>query len=87
MFIALNPSEYIDTKYSPKDMSDVKKYEDTPMLVKIKSLRGVKFAKELIDALCSKLGIEKAPIALDADSEIAVTENNEFNFNNFVSNC
>ena len=49
MFVALNPKDYEDSKYFPKDFSDVKKYEDTPMMVKIKSTRGVKFAKELID--------------------------------------
>ncbi len=49
MFIALPFSEYVGTKYFPKDFSQVKKYESTPMMVKVKSNRGVKFAKELID--------------------------------------
>ncbi len=85
MFIALSPSEFYGTKYSPKDMGDVKKYEDTPMLVKIKSPRGVKFAKELIDLLCAKLGIEKAPVNLTINNEVAFTENDEINFGNFAS--
>ena len=49
MFIALDPKEYAESKYFPKDFSDFKKYKDTPMMVKIKSSRGVKFAKELIE--------------------------------------
>lgn len=57
MFVALNPADYEDTKYFPKDFSDVKKYADTPMMVKIKSTRGVKFAKELIDVAFE--GIQK----------------------------
>ena len=49
MYIDLPYSEYAESKYYPKDFSSVKKFEDTPMMVKVKSLRGVKFAKELID--------------------------------------
>lgn len=51
MFCALDPDEYANTKYYPKDVSGVKKYEATPMMIKIKSERGVKFAKELIDVM------------------------------------
>lgn len=51
MFCALDPDEYANTKYYPKDVSGVKKYEATPMMVKVKSERGVKFAKELIDVM------------------------------------
>ncbi len=87
MYIALTPSEFIDTKYSPKDVSDVKKYEDTPMLVKIKSVRGVKFAKELIDLLCLNLNIEKLPATLNFSDEVAISNDNleGVDFKNFVS--
>lgn len=51
MFCALDPDEYANTKYYPKDVSGVKKYEATPMMIKVKSERGVKFAKELIDVM------------------------------------
>ena len=54
-YFALDPADYADTKYYPHDMSDKKKFEETPMMVKIKSERGVKFAKELIDVICSDL--------------------------------
>ncbi len=49
MFLALNPKDYEDSKYYPKDMSATKKFEETPMMVKIKSGRGLKYAKELIE--------------------------------------
>ena len=55
MFCALDPDEYANTKYYPKDVSGVKKYEATPMMVKVKSERGVKFAKELIDVMFKDL--------------------------------
>ena len=51
MFCALDPVEYANTKYYPKDVSGVKKYEATPMMIKVKSERDVKFAKELIDVM------------------------------------
>ncbi len=60
MFIALSPTDYENTKYFPKDFSDVKKYADTPMMVKIKSSRGVKFAEELIDVVFE--GVERKTI-------------------------
>ena len=49
LYLALKYEDYANTKYHPKDASDIKKYENTPMYVKIKSSRAVKFAKELID--------------------------------------
>ncbi len=58
-YLALNPEDYADTKYYPHDMGDKKKFEDTPMMVKIKSERGVKFAKELIDIICKDLPAKK----------------------------
>lgn len=54
-FYALNPSEYVDTKFFAKDMSDVKKYEATPTMIKIKSERGLKRAIELADILFGQL--------------------------------
>ena len=54
-YLALNPADYADTKYFPHDMSDKKKFENTPMMIKVKSERGVKFAKELFDVICHDL--------------------------------
>jgi len=51
MFTSLDFKAYENTKYHPRFMGDVKKYEDTPTMVKIKSTRAVKFAKELIDEI------------------------------------
>ena len=51
LYLALNPKDYVNTKYYAKDVSDVKKYKDTPTLVKIKSARGTKYAIELINKL------------------------------------
>ncbi len=59
MYIDLPYSEYEGTKYYPKDFSSVKKFEDTPMMVKVKSNRGVKFAKELISVALNDLGDKK----------------------------
>ena len=72
MFVALNPLDYADSKYFPKDFSDVKKYVDTPMMVKVKSERGVKFAKELIDVVFE--GIERRIIKEELTPPTAVIE-------------
>ncbi len=62
-FFALNPSDYLDSKYYVHDMSEVKKYEATPMMIKIKSERGLKHAIELADVLFSELPKKKDYVA------------------------
>ena len=51
MYLALDPQQYVGTKYAAKDMSQVKKYASVPVRVKIKSPRSVKFANELVEKL------------------------------------
>ncbi|MBP5466850.1 MAG: hypothetical protein J6Y43_04750, partial [Clostridia bacterium] len=58
-YFALDPKKYQGTKYYPHDMSKKKKFADTPMMVKIKSARGAKFVKELVDAVCEGLSVRK----------------------------
>ena len=50
LYLALNPEE-VAAKYYAKNVNDVKKYQDTPTMVKVKSARGAKYAIELIDKL------------------------------------
>ncbi|MBE6624694.1 MAG: hypothetical protein E7622_03505 [Ruminococcaceae bacterium] len=57
MYIALDPNEFDKAKYH-HDAVDAKIFEDVPMLVKIKSGLGLRKAKELVDILMAKLGIE-----------------------------
>lgn len=59
VFFALNPKDYQNTKYYPRDMGAKRKFADTPMMVKVKSQRGVKFAKELMDEVCAGLEAKK----------------------------
>ena len=67
LYLALDPKEFENTKYFVKDVSDKKKYEAVPCMVKVRSARGVKFAKELIDILSEqaqlvKLEAPKTPV-------------------------
>lgn len=48
VYLALNPDEYSITKYHHKYVGDVKAYESTPMMVKVKSNMGLKKAVSLI---------------------------------------
>ena len=45
---ALNPDNYTDTKYHGIDMSDKKRFEKTPMMYKLSSMRRVDYARYLI---------------------------------------
>lgn len=60
LYLALDPQEFKDTKYFASDESEVKRYETVPLRVKVKSERGVKFAKELIDILAERAGLNRA---------------------------
>lgn len=59
VFFALNPKDYQNTKYYPRDMGSKRKFADTPMMIKVKSSRGVKFAKELMNEVCAELDAKK----------------------------
>lgn len=47
--LALDPAAYPVSKYHPVDCSEIKRFADVPMRLKIRSDRAVKYALELID--------------------------------------
>ncbi len=56
LYLALEPKEFAESKYSFTDVHDVSKYKGVPMRLKIKSDRAVRWAKELIAAMAEKHG-------------------------------
>ena len=68
---ALDPAEYEDTKYRGKDVSAVKRFADTPMLLKLTSPRKVKYALYLISRLAEKFGLEKSNTEVNTEVERA----------------
>lgn len=48
LFLALDPKNYVDTKYIIDDKSEVAAYEKTPLLYRIKNDRRLNYSKELI---------------------------------------
>ena len=58
VYLALDPKEYEDTKYRFEDASEVKKYADVPMRLRVKNNLNEKYAMELIDILMEKMGLE-----------------------------
>ena len=59
LFLALNPSDYKDTKYKVKDMSAVASNKELSTMYKINLPRRVEYAKDLISDVMKKYGIEK----------------------------
>ncbi len=55
LYLALDPAEFKDSKYFFTDLSE--KSNEYPMLIKVKSNRGLKYAIELIEILAEKLGL------------------------------
>lgn len=56
--LAMDPKT-ADPKYHAKDMSEVRRFEKTPMLMRVTSQRKVKYATQLLTALFSEAGIKK----------------------------
>ncbi len=59
VYLGLDPKEYNANKYHFVDVSDKPKLDKVPMLLKVKSERGLKYALELIEEMMNKLGMEK----------------------------
>ncbi len=57
LYLALEPKEFAESKYSFTDVHGVSKYKGVPMRLKIKSDRAVRWAKELIAAMAEKYGL------------------------------
>lgn len=60
LYLALNPNDLAE-KYFIKDVSDKKIGEQLPALLRIKSARSIKYAKELINLLMEQNGITRLP--------------------------
>lgn len=56
--MALNPADYADTKYRGKDMAQIKRYAQTPMLIRVTSTRRMRYVKYLIAQLATLNGYQ-----------------------------
>lgn len=66
LYLALDPKEFETSVYNHADVSDNKSMSGTPMMVKIKSPRGVKKAIRLIDImLAQRDGVKRSIAARD----------------------
>ena len=59
VYLALNPNEFVNTKYIFIDASNVQKYANCPMRIKLSSDRQARWTCELIKILCAQNGILK----------------------------
>ncbi|MBO5339228.1 MAG: hypothetical protein J6A96_05965 [Clostridia bacterium] len=66
VYCALDPEEYDKSKYH-HDAINAKIFAEVPMLLKIKSGLGLRKAKEIVDIVMAKFGIEKDPKAKTVD--------------------
>lgn len=55
---AIDPKEYVDSKYRIVDLSEIKRFAKTPTLLKLSSERKLKYSLELMDILLKKNGLE-----------------------------
>ena len=67
LHLALNPSDFENTKYSYQDLSAKSKFIYVPMTIKLTSKRSVKYALELIDMLAQAFDLIKNPKYVEQD--------------------
>ena len=65
---ALNPADYVETKYKLVDVSAVKKYNNTPAQMKITSARKTVWVKELLTAMLKADGVESENIMVKVEN-------------------
>ncbi|MBQ0010528.1 MAG: DUF2357 domain-containing protein [Ruminococcus sp.] len=77
LYLPLNPQDFPVSKYHHKDVSDVKKHEDLPFLLRVRSDRGVKYAKELIALVMQSRDILRLETPTYTDYHMAYATNEE----------
>lgn len=60
LFLAIDPADYIDSKYKVEDASQYSSMLDTPCMYRIKNDKRARYAVELIEAILDGLGAQKA---------------------------
>ena len=77
-YFALDFAEYENTKYHVQEAA-TKRYEKVPVMIRVRSERGVKYAKELVDAVMAKYGVaqneKKTGTATAADYPVDTLQN------------
>ena len=75
LYLSLNPKDYENTKYHFDDVSMVKKYQDTPLRLRLRNDLNVRYAIELIDILMKNNDLIKGE-PLENDYHLPFEETN-----------
>jgi predicted transport protein len=59
--LALDPAYLEGSKYKIENVSDTRRYSQTPTLIKLTSARKVKYAKELIALMMADMSVQRDP--------------------------
>ena len=74
VYLPLNADEYAESKYKVEKVES-KKFEDVPCLYRIKNDRRLGYAKELIEVVANKLGLEKGEEQHEVYANLPYEEN------------
>ena len=74
LYLPLSPAAYPQSKYHHTDLSGSKKFGDLPFLLKIRSPRGEKYAKELIAEVMQIFGVARLESPVTADYHLPYAE-------------
>ncbi len=77
LYLALDPSSLEDSVYHGRDVSDKKKYADTPFLFRVKSPRRLTLALELVRRTCEEMGLSPIDIEPVSYEKLYPIESNE----------
>ena len=77
IYLPLDVKEYENSKYRFEDKSAVKSFANFPAELKVRSPRGLKYAKELLEKILADLGVEPDAAVAEDISETPVAEDEE----------
>lgn len=83
MYMALKPDS-VDPKYRCKDVGNVSRYEEVPTMIKIKSDRSLKYAKELVDQLMAENSLQRNEKYEDVDYTVPYMETEDLIANGLI---
>jgi len=76
VYLAIDPAS-VDGKYNFKDASDKKQYKEVPVMIKVKSARGLKYFKELVDMMMASRDVKPKRKYEPIDYTISLIPNGE----------
>ncbi|MDE5565879.1 MAG: hypothetical protein K2I77_02725 [Anaeroplasmataceae bacterium] len=77
VYLAILPEPFLEDDYHVKDVHDVKQYQETPTMIKVKTKRSLKEFKEIVDVMMIHRDIKQKAHYKPVDYQLELVPNGE----------